>query len=89
MKVYKVVLRKKAKKNLNKIDIRYKDRIAKALDALVYDPYLGKSLGGDMKGFYSLRIWPYRVVYQVFERELSVYVMEIGHRQGVYNFLVI
>lgn len=83
--MYEVVLRKLAAKNLQKIDSRYKQRI---LDALVYlqtDPSIGKSLQGSLKGFFSLRVWPYRIIYTIHQRELIVLVVDIDHHQGVYK----
>lgn len=82
---YQVILRKKARKSLKRVDKRYKERIFIALIKLSSDPYLGKALVGKLKGYYSLRVWPYRIIYQLFKRRLLVYVIDIGHRQGVYK----
>ncbi|MBP9850444.1 MAG: type II toxin-antitoxin system RelE/ParE family toxin, partial [Candidatus Peribacteraceae bacterium] len=36
-------------------------------------------------GKYTLRVWPYRIIYKFEKQQLTVYVLEIGHRQGVYK----
>jgi len=51
---------------------------------LAKNPYLGKKLEGELRDFYSLRVWPYRIIYQIIKNELIVFVVQIKHRQGVY-----
>lgn len=82
---YQVVLRKKAQKDLEKLDKRYKQRILVALTKLGENPYLGNPLRGDLSGKFSLHIWPYRLIYVIYKSQLVVYVIDIGHRQGVYK----
>ena len=67
------------------MDERYKARINLALLELSKDPFVGKRLEGKLSDFYSLRVWPYRIVYQVIHEQLIVFVVQIKHRQGVYK----
>ena len=83
--MYQVILKKVAIKNLKKIDDRYKARVNLALLELSKDPFIGKQLEGRLRDFYSLRVWPYRIVYQIIHNELIVFVVQIKHRQGVYK----
>jgi len=83
--MYRIILRKHANKALRKLDKRYRDRVIKAIRLLAQDPYLGKPLQGEFDGKYSLRVWPYRIIYRIYKDRLVVYVISIGHRQGVYN----
>ena len=83
--MYQVVLKKAAQKSFNKIDKRYKKRIIQTIFALAENPYLGKQLEGDLRGFYSTRVWPYRIVYKVYQQDLVILVVEIAHRQGDYK----
>ena len=83
--MYRVLLKKEARKALEKIDNRYKERILRSLLALASDPHAGKPLVGKLQGLYSLRMWPYRIIYAVYKKELVVLVIDIGHRQGVYQ----
>ena len=85
MQTHNVVLKKTAQKDLKKVDKRYKARVYEALRLLAYEPYWGKSLMGDLAGFYSLRIGLYRIIYKIFKNELVVFVIAIEHRQGVYK----
>lgn len=82
--MYRVVLKKSAEKDLARLDSRFRGRIIMSLVALRGDPYLGKPLLGELKGFFSLRVWPYRIIYTIVKNQLVVYVIAISHRQGAY-----
>lgn len=81
---YRVELSKRAKKDLDNIDKRFKLRIKFALECLSESPFLGKALEGEYKGSYSYRVWPYRIIYKVNKTEVIITVVKVGHRQGFY-----
>lgn len=81
---YELRFKPSAEKELGKIDSRYKPRILEALVGIRQNPYIGKKLEGERKGEWSYRVWPYRIIYQIYKRELLIIVIRIGHRQGVY-----
>jgi addiction module RelE/StbE family toxin len=56
-----------------------------ALEGLREDPYAGKKLQGELYGLYSLRVWPYRIIYMVEKRIITVTVVAIGQRKDVYG----
>ena len=82
---YQIVVPKKAQKNLNKINIKYRFRILVALSALSDNPFIGKKLKGERDGEWSYQVWPYRIIYQIKTNKLVVLIIKIGHRQGVYK----
>ncbi len=82
---YQVVIPKQVQKDISRIDKKYRIRITSALIVLGNNPYLGKKLEGEHKDERSYTIWPYRIIYQIKERELIVLVVRVGHRQGVYK----
>ena len=49
------------------------------------DPLAGKPLEGKLKGIYSLRSWPYRILYRFLKDRHIIRIDVIDHRQGVYN----
>jgi mRNA-degrading endonuclease RelE of RelBE toxin-antitoxin system len=71
----------KALRNLPKNDY-YK--VLAAFSAIAKDPFSGKKLQGEHKSQWSMRVWPYRVIYSIIKKELLVLVISIGHRQGIY-----
>lgn len=81
----KVYLTSNTQKLYKKIgDERVKLRIKRALYKLSQNPYAGKKLKGDLAGQYSLRIWPYRIIYYLKSKK-NIIVTDIGHRKGVYK----
>lgn len=83
--MYQLRLKPSAEKSLAKLPKRDQQRVGLALLGLNRDPFVGKKLQGEYKGYYSIRVWPYRVIYVVIRSELVVIVIAIGHRQGVYR----
>lgn len=81
---YQLRLKTSAKKELDKFPRQDKARILILLVKLVKNPYIGKKLEGKLKDFYSIRLWPYRIIYKIFKKELLVIVIKIGHRKKVY-----
>lgn len=83
--MFTVTLSKKAGKDLDKLSSNIRKRTLSAIDYLRFDPYTGKKLKGDLSGSYVVRVWPYRIIYDVYKKELIVYITKIQHRQGVYK----
>ena len=82
--VFIVEIKPKARKNFDRIPEEYRARIIETLDEIALNPFFGKKLSGKRAGQYSVRVWPYRIIYIVKKTELIVLVITIGHRQGVY-----
>lgn len=82
---YQVRYEPKAVKQQNKIPHKDVLRIQEAVSRLQYNPFIGKKLKGELSSQYSLRVWPYRIIYEVFTSYLVVIVLRIAHRQGVYK----
>ena len=77
-------IKPKARKNLDNFPESYRSRIMQALKDIRENPFFGKKLSGDKKGLYSVRVWPYRIIYIIEKKELLIIVIDIDHRQGVY-----
>lgn len=82
---YALILKQKAKKGLSSLNEQDRTRIRVVLRAICNDPFSGKKLEGDLKDYYSVRVPPYRIVYEIYKKELIIIVIRIGHRQGVYK----
>ncbi len=82
---FSVIVSRTAAKELAKIPLNYRARVLEALASLAHSPYAGKALKGELEGKYSLRVWPYRIIYQIVQKQLVVEVLDVGHRQGVYK----
>jgi mRNA interferase RelE/StbE len=63
-------------------------RIMNALDALVDNPRpmgVKKLSGLGSNNIYRIRVGSYRVIYQIFDRELHIFVITAGQRGDVYK----
>ena len=81
---FQLRLKPSAQKELAKLEKTARYMILAAFSEIAKDPFVGKKLEGEFRGSYSYRVWPFRVIYLVYKKELLVLVIRIGHRQGVY-----
>ena len=83
--MYKVVVEKQAQKQLAKISPPDYTKIVAALKDLAGDPrpFGYKKLKG--RPGYRIRVGDYRIIYQVKDNILTVYILIIGHRREVYE----
>ena len=80
-----VVISPKASKQLNKLPAKEGLKIIRKLRALESIPFVGKRLAGKLQGLYTLRAWPYRIIYRILKEQKIILVETIEHRQGVYK----
>ena len=81
--MYTVVLKRRAEKQYNALPAKDRAMVLAGLQGLREDPFSGKKLQGDLFGLYSLRVWPYRIIYSVQKRTITVTVVAIGQRKDV------
>lgn len=83
MVVYKIIYRKQALKDLEKIkNSNLKDKTKRLIDLIKIDPYQTpppyEKLLGDLEGAYSRRInVKHRLVYQVLEEENTIKILRM------------
>jgi addiction module RelE/StbE family toxin len=82
---YALLFKNTAVKSIAKLSKSDTQKVATILESLKTDPFSGKKLAGEFKDLYSVRAWPYRILYMVIKKELIVLVVDIAHRQGVYK----
>lgn len=86
--VYKLQFHRKAKDSLAKLvnsDRPLALQIKSALNQIQEDPYIGIPLTGAWKGYYKYRVRDYRIVYELKNEQIIVYVLRISHRRDVYK----
>ncbi|MCX6618868.1 MAG: type II toxin-antitoxin system RelE/ParE family toxin [Acidobacteria bacterium] len=85
MASYEVRFRKSVAKDLEPIPKRDVQRILKAIKNLGMEPrpLSAKKLSGAEK--YRLRCGVYRVLYEIQDKILLVYVVKVAHRKDVYR----
>jgi mRNA interferase RelE/StbE len=45
----------------------------------------GKALTGNLAGLWRYRVGDYRLICDIHSREVTVYVVEVGHRKDIYD----
>lgn len=80
-----VILSKDAHKQYIRLSKTEQVKVKKKLMLLEQEPTVGKKLTGELSGIRSLRAWPYRILYEINEKEQRIEVHKIAHRQGVYQ----
>lgn len=85
--MYSVEISKTAEKSFQKLSAKDQDRVIDALENLKKDPHMGKRLQGPLKGLWSLRVWPLRIIYCINDKIVTVFVVSIGHRKDIYKKL--
>jgi mRNA interferase RelE/StbE len=76
----------KALEKINKPEqLRIRDFIKSTLTSLDNPRSTGKALQGNLKGLWRYRVGNYRLVCQLKDNELTVMVIDIGHRKDIYK----
>lgn len=81
----KLLYTKEARDEIRGLAPEIKQGIRRTLEELRGNPYLGKPLRVDLKGFYSLPFKRYRVLYKIELAKQTIQIYSIGHRSTVYT----
>ena len=82
--MYRIEFSKTAKKQLLKLKNDVQKRVISTLERIKTRPYphLKKLVGSP---FFRLRIGEYRAILEIHEDDMSVVVIEVGHRKNIYQ----
>jgi mRNA-degrading endonuclease RelE of RelBE toxin-antitoxin system len=83
--VARLVLARRARRELLGLDWPLIDAVEDALGLLEREPRAGHALRGKLRGIYSLRVGAYRILYQLTDGEQTVRVAAILHRSVAYR----
>ena len=78
------VFSSKAQKDFKKLDISIQKRIkifTQEIEKLENPRSKGKSLAGNLKGFWRYRVGDYRLICEILDNELIIYAIKISHRK--------
>lgn len=82
--IYKVTIKKSAIKILEKIQEPYYSSIKSAILQLGKDPRPQGYIKLKGREAYRIRVSDYRIIYEIFDSELIVDVIALGHRKDIY-----
>lgn len=81
--MYQIIIKKKAKKFIDKLPVNEKRRVVAAIERLPNGEDIKKLKGYD--DLLRLRVGDYRIIYTVDNGKLIVYVVDIDNRGDVYK----
>ena len=81
---YEIRFSRQAEKDIRKLTPKLKKKLMDILrNQIALDPYSGKALVGDLKGYYSVRLsYQDRIVYSIEGDRLIVYVVRAKTHYG-------
>lgn len=83
--MYRIIIKKKAKKFIDKLPRNEKVRISAAIERLPNGEDIKPLKGEHNKGLLRLRVGNYRIVYTVDNGKLIVYVIDADNRGDIYK----
>jgi mRNA interferase RelE/StbE len=82
--MYSIILSKKAKNQLKKLDKDLQKRITSYLERIKIRPYyFVKKIEGSQ--FFRARVGKYRLILNIQNEKLIIYVIELGLRKNIYK----
>ncbi len=85
MPEYIVVLSKSAQKQLDKLSDKIAEPILDAISELKDNPRPQGYKKLRSRAGYRIRVGHYRILYDIFDKELIVDVIALGHRKDIYE----
>ena len=81
--MYRIVLKKKAKKFIDHLPVNEKRRVVAAIERLPEGEDIKRMKGHE--GLFRLRVGDYRIIYTVDDGQLVVCIVDAGNRGQIYN----
>lgn len=82
--MYELILSDIAKRQLDKLQKDLQERIGKVFERIKIRPhhFVQKLVNSD---YYRLRVGDYRIILDIRDDKLIIFVIELGHRRGIYK----
>ncbi|MBN1965591.1 MAG: type II toxin-antitoxin system RelE/ParE family toxin [Anaerolineae bacterium] len=83
---YKVIVPKPVYKDVQRLPAQIRRRIWAEIDMLKEDPRpMGYIKLRGQENQYRIRVGDYRIVYEIHDDVLVVYLIKVGHRKDIYD----
>ncbi len=82
---YKIEFKKSASKELNSLPNKEIKKILNSIDQLSKGPRSANSKKLSASEYYRIRVGDYRILYEVKDQILIIYIIKIAHRKDVYR----
>jgi len=82
--MYKIEFSEKAQKQFDKLTLEIQGRVINVLERIKIRPYnYVKSISGTP--YFRARVGTYRLILDIKNKILVIYVIEVGHRKNIYK----
>lgn len=85
MEFYKVIFTKSVKKDFRKIPKLEASKILNEIEELAKNPRSSKTKKLKGEKLYRLRVGNYRVIYDIQDNLMLIFVVKLGHRSDIYR----
>lgn len=85
MEFYKVIFTKSVKKDFRKIPKLEVSKILNEIEELAKNPRSSKTKKLKGEKLYRLRVGNYRVIYDIQDNLMLIFVVKLGHRSDIYR----
>ncbi|HOH29069.1 MAG TPA: type II toxin-antitoxin system RelE/ParE family toxin [Candidatus Hydrogenedentes bacterium] len=86
MACYKIQWKSSAAREVRKLPKDVIQRVIQRIEALVQNPFpSGARKMATVPGAFRLRVGDYRIIYRVYDKELVIEVIRVGHRRDIYD----
>lgn len=82
---YTILIKRPAQKALARIVLPSRDRIIEKIRALAAEPRPAGAKKLINHPAWRIRVGEYRVIYEIKDRELLIFVIDIGNRKDIYR----
>jgi len=86
--MYSIKIENRCLRELKKLD---KPALKKAFNIIknkiAKNPFKGKQLTGKYKGLYSYRFSSYRIIYEIYKKEITILILRVRHKKDIYDGL--
>ncbi len=85
---YRVEFSSNSKKQLKKYDKNTIKRIISSIESLTESPYNhphSKRMKGIEGNIYRLRVGDFRIIYEIFDNKVLIFIIKIGSRGDIYK----
>lgn len=83
--MWTLILSPQAQKFYEELTGKHKVQLSNAFIKLTQDPHVGKTLKGELRGFWSFRVGVYRVIYTIVHQRVCIELLRVQHRKEVYE----
>lgn len=85
MASYRLEFKKSAIKELNSLPNKEIKKIINAINQLIEEPCSLNSIKLTASEVYRMRVGDYRILYEIKDNVLIIYIIKIGHRKDIYR----